>query len=329
MTKINEFPEGFDVNELYEYWLKVGRSTEPCDRPKMEAAVSHLYEFCGLKKPETFLWSASPLSAAITKLMYESMTQEGSLASNLGSNLWSNLESNLRSNLWSIWDVTGGTSWYSFGSIGTTAFWAYIDAGRRVGLTYPEQQNSALDAAIDLTECGLWFPYENVVIMCEKPIEYNLDAQGRTHNDHGPSMLFADDYALFNFHGVTIPKSLVEHPELITTDQIMKESNSEVRRVMCEIMGWDRFVAEAKLTLIDECDDPANAPHTLRLYDIPEQIFDVEVRLLLMVNATPKPSGIVPRYGVTVPVEIDSALAGAAWMADVPVEQYRQLVRAT
>ena len=99
--------------------------------------------------------------------------------------------------------------------------------------------------------------------------------------------------------------------------------------MMCEIMGWDRFVKEAKLTLVDECDDPANAPHTLRLYDIPEQIFDVEVRLLLMVNATPKPSGIVPRYGITVPVEIDSALAGAAWMADVPVEQYKTLARAS
>ncbi len=69
--KIEKFPEGFDIDALREKWLKVGRSTERADRPKMEAAVKVIYEFCKFKEPHTFIWSDSPLSAAVAKIKYE------------------------------------------------------------------------------------------------------------------------------------------------------------------------------------------------------------------------------------------------------------------
>ena len=181
----------------------------------------------------------------------------------------------------------------------------------------------------DLTGSGWWFPYSGFVVMSSRPSELNRDPQGRLHSTKGPAISWKDGYALHYFHGTAVPSAIIEHPESITVKAIMKESNAEVRRCMCEIMGWDRYVKEAKLKLVDQCADPANEPHKLRLYDVPEQVFDVPVRLLLMVNATPKVDGIVPRYGITVPKDVKSALEGAAWMADVSVEQYRTLSRAT
>ena len=253
------------------------------------------------------------------------------LRANLGDNLRANLRDNLRANLGdsSIASALGGYTWYGTGAMGTTAWWAYIDAGRRVGLTFPKNLDDALNACLDLTGTGFWFAYENAVFMCDNPIELNLDAQGRLHNDHGPSMLFADGYSLYSFHGTRVSADIIEHPESITVEAIFKEANSEVRRCMCELMGWDRFVTEAKLKLVDECDDPANAPHKLKLYDVPEQVFDVPVRLLLMVNATPKRDGIVPLYGETVPMECETALSAVSWQFDVSEEMYSRLARAT
>jgi len=199
-----------------------------------------------------------------------------------------------------------------------------------LGARLDENYQSWLEAMDELVECGWWFPYRGAVVMTGRPRGIlHLDPQGRLHNSKGPAIQWKDGYKLYYFHGTRVSEEIIEHPELITVKAIMKETNSEVRRCMCEIMGWDNYVREAKLKLVDECDDPANAPHKLRLYDVPEQVFDVPVRLLLMVNATPKRDGVVPLYGETVPKECKTALGAAAWQIDVSEEVYARMARAS
>jgi len=187
-----------------------------------------------------------------------------------------------------------------------------------------------------IANAGWWWPHKDFVIVCDRPREIHREQVGdrgwgshRLHNERGPAISWRDDWALYFVHGVRVTEQIVLRPETLTTEQIMKEDNAEVRRIMCEKMGWEKFIHEAKLKLIHECDDPANMPNKLRLYDTPEQVLGVPVRLLSVVNATPKLNGEIPRYAITVPAEIDSALAGAAWSFDVSIEQYRDLIRAT
>jgi hypothetical protein len=194
---------------------------------------------------------------------------------------------------------------------------------------YNLKEDAALDAWADLTECGYWFPFEGLCFVSEKPVQIRIDGQGNLHNESGPSMLFGDGYYLWNFHGTTVPREVIEHPELITAKACLEEENAEARRVMCERMGWPRFVEEANLKLVHECPDPGNPPNVLRLYDTPELILDTPVRLLLCTNGTPKPNGEVPQYGITVPQEISVADEAAAWIANVPVEMYRLMQRRT
>ena len=187
-----------------------------------------------------------------------------------------------------------------------------------------------------IANAGWWWPHKDFVIVCDRPREIHREQVGdrgwnshRLHNERGPAISWRDDWALYFVHGVRVTEQIVLRPETLTTEQIMKEDNAEVRRIMCEKMGWEKFIHEAKLKLIHECDDPANMPNKLRLYDTPEQVLGVPVRLLSVVNATPKLNGEISRYAITVPAEIDSALAGAAWSFDVSIEQYRDLIRAT
>jgi len=47
-----------------------------------------------------------------------------------------------------------------------------------------------------------------------------------------------------------VPAFVVVRPDWITIKHIRDEDNAEVRRVMIERMGWERFCSEAKLKLI-------------------------------------------------------------------------------
>lgn len=300
---INEFPEGFDIPSLLEKWLKIGRSTERCDRPKMEKAIRIIYEFGEQTPPETILWADSPFAAA--KLIEEI---SGEPAASIYKTFY---------------------SWYFGGSLGATGWVAYYDAARQCGIEYTESQNRALNAMIDLTECGYWLPFEEIAIACEKPIKIEVNAQGELHSENGPAMLFADGYALWAINGTTVKQDIVEHPENITVASVFEETNSEVRRIMCERMGWDKFVTEAQLALVSECPDPGNAPNMLKLYDTPELIEGQRVRLLICTNGTPKPNGVTPIYGITTPIDISDAVEAASWVTGIPVDVYRQIQRRT
>ena len=114
-----------------------------------------------------------------------------------------------------------------------------------------------------------------------------------------------------------------------TVERIMREENAEVRRCGIEAMGWDQFVVGAELKLVDAADDPANPGHRLELFDVPEQVYEVAVRVLLCTNASPERDGTRRRFGLTVPAEVGSAVGAAAWTFGVDEREYAGLVRAT
>ena len=310
--QITEFPSDFDkakrFKEIVEHWVSVGLATGPSDEAKCEDAMKRLYEAAGRTAPEKFIWVDSPLAGAYA---YTMLTNEKFF----GDSVRASVRDSVGASGYGQHDAEGVAYWLTF---------------REIGLALDPKQEAWIDAMRDLTQMGWYWPFEKGVVMSRRPIgNIYRDAQGRLHNEKGPAIEWADGFAIYSFHGTRVPSEIIEHPELITAESVMKEPNSEVRRCMCEMMGWERYIKEAKLQLVDECDDPANAPHTLKLYDVPEQVFNVKVRLLLMVNATPKRDGIVPIYGETVPATCNTALEGAAWQVDVPVEMYSRMARAS
>ena len=80
------------------------------------------------------------------------------------------------------------------------------------------------------------------------------------------------------WRGVRIDARIAFWPETITAAQVLAEENAEVRRVMLERMGAEKFVAEADATVLDEDADPGGR----RLLSVPlagdEPLVCVEVR---------------------------------------------------
>ena len=182
-----------------------------------------------------------------------------------------------------------------------------------------------------------WWPHRRFVMICERPTEIHRESFGsptqwgwsqfRLHNETGPAVAFQDGWGVYALHGVQVPADLITHGW--STKRILAERNAEVRRVAIELMGWDRFVADAKLTQVGECvPDPGNPGQMLALYDVPERIYNAAIRVLLCTNATEERDGTRHRFGLTVPASISDPVAAAEWSFGLNPSQYRQLERA-
>jgi hypothetical protein len=181
-----------------------------------------------------------------------------------------------------------------------------------------------------------WWPHERFVVVCDRPSEIHREQVGepgwgshRLHCETGPAVAFRDGWAVWAINGVQVNERIVMRPETLTVNDFWAEPNTEVRRVIAERIGWDRFVDEAKLTLVHTEPDPGNPGETIALYDLPEQVYGEPVRVALVTNASPERDGTRKRYGLTVPATVDTGVGAMAWTFGVDEADYRALARAT
>ena len=136
----------------------------------------------------------------------------------------------------------------------------------------------------------------------------------RLHGLDGPAVRFRDGWSVYAVRGVRVPEKIVEHPELVTVADIDGERNAEVRRVMLERFGVERYVT-GNLAPIheDECG---------RLYRR-ELDGDEPLCVVRVVNSMPEPDGTNRIYFLRVPPTVQTAREAVAWTFDVPAESYR------
>jgi hypothetical protein len=65
------------------------------------------------------------------------------------------------------------------------------------------------------------------------------------------ALKFRDGWGTYAVHGVTVPENVILHPDKITLEEINKEQNAEVRRVMWEKYGFRRYLKDTCARLVD------------------------------------------------------------------------------
>jgi hypothetical protein len=112
-----------------------------------------------------------------------------------------------------------------------------------------------------LNGCWLLFWTADTLYWVAKPTVHTESVNGvrRLHND-SYAALESDADNLYFIHGVMVPAFVVVRPDWITIKHIREEENAEVRRVMIERMGWNKFCSEAKLRVIHTDTLTANFP---------------------------------------------------------------------
>ena len=112
---------------------------------------------------------------------------------------------------------------------------------------------------------------------------------------------------------------MVEAPEeALSAAQITRQPNVEVRRVMLERYGADRYLREADGELVAEDDFG-------RLWRA-ELSGDEALSMVEVVNSSAEPDGSHKTYYLRVPPHCDSARAAVAWTFDTEPDSYAPAV---
>jgi hypothetical protein len=81
-----------------------------------------------------------------------------------------------------------------------------------------------------------------------RPIAY-LDDNRALHRMGGPAIIWNEEKQWW-YHGVQMEQRFVESPETVTPEEAWTHPNAEVRRSLCEIVGWDKVVEAAGAKVI-------------------------------------------------------------------------------
>lgn len=130
----------------------------------------------------------------------------------------------------------GGNQW--------SAWVAYLSFFRHVAklpLDYSKWQHWETLAEVSGPRCV----HQKFCMISDRPEVLLVDDQNRPHCDTGPFCRWRDGSALYAVHGVRVPWWIIEHPEKITMAVIDKEANAEVRRVMLNRFGVERYLIES------------------------------------------------------------------------------------
>jgi hypothetical protein len=211
----------------------------------------------------------------------------------------------------------GGNMWAAWDS--------YLTACRDIlGLQLPEHdkykwwEQSAIHG-------GFRLMHEEFCMVSDFPSRLFKDEQHRPHCDDGPSHEWRDGWKLWYIHGVAVTEQIVMYPKTLTIKQIDDESNAEVRRVMIERFGLQRYLTEGGAQIIHQDTDPQNGDQ--RILYCKEVKDDEPIVMVRVKNSTPEPDGSIKDYFIRVPPGIERAGAAVAWTFGMTEKQYAPLVQ--
>lgn len=180
---------------------------------------------------------------------------------------------------------------------------------------YDSLSSEQLDMWLRLIRAAFGFAcFEKVAFVCERPIKMSVDNQGRLHGEKDASMIFPDGSSAFCWHGVSVPPHVILRPELLDVRAIQAETNIEVRRVMIERYGQERFLVDSGAQLVHR--DQYGELYFKRLPN------DEPMVMVKVVNQTPEPDGTRKVYFLRVPPTVTTAREAVAWTFDQPAGEY-------
>ncbi|GGT45726.1 hypothetical protein P6B95_38245 [Streptomyces atratus] len=329
--------------QYVDSWRAVAAATGAADRAAAEDGLRLAYRSAGLAEPERIVWVESPRAAveAVEKLVDAGR----SVRDEVRTRPWAQERRRMYDELgpagWSaLWSATGAQLWET-----TAALAERIRAGVVADLTErPEdesdvrlvlldavlgQHDAAWLAAFDgrgerldgLAEvarhAGWWWPYERVVVISERPEALHRDEAGRLDRGDGPALAYRDGFALHAWRGMPVPAEFLAELNSLTPERIREEENAELRRVMLEFYGYDRYLTESGA-------EPVHRDETGILWRI-ALVGDEDVVMVEVVNSTPEPDGTHRTYWLRVPPGTRTAKEGVAWTFGLQGEAYAPL----
>ncbi|MER6956775.1 DUF6745 domain-containing protein [Streptomyces sp. NPDC000618] len=326
--------EGTSSDDVRD-WRACAAAIGPADRAAAEEGVRRAYRQAGLAEPELVVWAGSPREAVT--LVRDLADRGASVREAVRSVPWARERQRLHTELgpagWAAhWAATGGGLWES-----TQALVDRIRAGVLEELVAGERSGSAAETEIRLIlldavlgqhdapwlaafptdrgpleglaavgrNAGWWWPFARVAVVCERPVALHRDEAGRLDNGDGPALAYPDGFALHAWRGMPVPADFLAELPTLVPERIRSEENAELRRVMLEYYGYDRYLADSGARHVHR-----DETGTLWRIDLAD---DEPVVMVEVLNSTPEPDGTHRTYRLRVPPATRTAREGVAW----------------
>jgi len=299
-------------------WIANAMSTEPMSADdKMDCLkyVKEMYKAAGLELPKHILFVPSPFAAsvaggfaaAISELgdkatttipkMLKRVLAAGKKNKSAGESKWfvnpyevkklneefglGELGIECVKQVHNMWN--GGNQWS--GWISYISFFRHV-----VKLDIDYSKWNCYEKLAELS--GPRVIHKDFCIVSDRPTSLTVNPQNRPHNDKAPFCEWSDGSALYSVNGVRVPAFVVSKSETITVAMIEAEANLEVRRVMIDQYGKDRYIIDSNADLV-------NVDDYGKLY-VKKITGDVDLMMVLVLNSTPEPDGTFREYWIRV-----------------------------
>jgi len=156
--------------------------------------------------------------------------------------------------------------------------------------------------------CGWCYTFENVVLVCEKPLSLSLNGKGQLHKDGAPALAYSDGHAVYALNNVGVPKDIAVTPaEELDPQLIMSPLNIDIQREIINKIGADILLKKLNAKPIDKWTDP----NTGKYYELLRlKANDMDRKYLYYEHAS------IPGYYYAMPVPRDcyKALHARGWI---------------
>jgi len=325
------------IPQVRDDWLKIGLDTTPVNQADVREILDRLYAVAGKTAPKNIMFFGGPLeiSLAIAKLRFEDATirlqvsdlvngefrrqiigqinkQVAGLISSQSrfefnvAALTPDLEviEHVRARVGEIFHAQFGglRAWPFSGDFGQfDVSLAWYDFAGRLGIDV-----SQLIPSFDLAKsCGWAVLFWDWAFISSKPEFIHRDERGLLHCETGPAVHYPDGFSVFAIHGVRVPEKVVIAPESIVISEIESERNAEVRRVMIDRYGSERYLMESGAEEVHRDD--------FGILYRKEILGDESLVMVKVVNSTPEPDGSFKDYFLRVPPTMERARQAVAW----------------
>lgn len=160
---------------------------------------------------------------------------------------------------------------------------------------------------------GFRVMHEEFCLVSDFPELILKDEQNRPHCETGPSHRWRDGWSLYHWHGIRVPAEWIENKASLTPQVALSQTNMELRRAACEIIGWNRILSELDAKTIDRDNDPEIGELVeVSLPDLRNKARFLRVRC-----------GTGREFAIGVPPHINKALDAQAWIVGLEPKDFQ------
>lgn len=166
-----------------ERYKKIGTRTGPCNRAAAEASIVEAYAYLKKAAP-TFKWVGDPFEGAREAARHLKQSSEITTE-----------------------EVRAQAGLAHYGSF--EAYWVafYSFAFEVLPIEPPDNSNAIANKLVN--ECGIFWTFDDLCIISERPSTLFLNEEGKMHNEDGPAISWPSGANMFVFNGEIMP-SLME-----------------------------------------------------------------------------------------------------------------------